>query len=431
MKHMKKWLFMVMAFVIVFAAGCSESGSSGASSNTDSGTKSEPAKKEPVELTFWTISLSPTFDDYINGVIKSFQDKNPGVTVKWQDVPFDAIEQKTLTSAASKTLADVMNLNTDYLKKLAAVKAVASMDELAGDVKKDYFEGVWSAGEFEGVSYALPWYLSNSVQLYNKELLKKAGFDAPPKTEDEAWAMSKAIKEKTGAYGSTVKDIHLYLPMQGVKLVSDDYKKAAFNVPKTLEIFKQFKQRFDEGLIPKEILLGQGKPQEWFAQEKIAFWGTGPQLFRQVKDLSPQVYDKSDATGAFVGASGKVHVAIMNIAVSNFSKHKKEAADFAKFITNAENQLAFAKLVAILPSVKKAAEDPFFSQGKDSKDPAEKGRYLAAKQLEISENLFPPVENISKINKAINQEFHRVLLENKDPAKAIADAEAEVNKLLQ
>lgn len=57
--------------------------------------------------------------------------------------------------------------------------------------------------------------------------------------------------------------------------------------------------------------------------------------------------------------------------------------------------------------------------------------YYAAKQLEISENMFPPVENISKINKAINDEFQKVLLEDKDPAKALADAEAAVNKLLK
>ena len=424
----KSRLFVLFVAFALFLSACGGASKQGGESGT--GGESGGGSGAKKEITFWTISLSPTFDDYINGVIKAFEDKHPDVKVVWQDIPFDAVEQRTLTAAASGKLADVINLNTDYLKKLAALGALANMDELAGDVKDQYFEGVWSAGELKGVSYAIPWYLSNSVILYNKELLQKAGFDQPPKTEEEAWEMSKVIKEKTGAYGMTIGDIHLYLPLNGVKLVSDDYTKAAFNTPEALEIFKKYKERYDAGLAPEELLLGQGKPQEWYAQEKIAFWGTGPQLFRQVKDLSPQVYEKSDATGALVGKSGKVHVAIMNIAVSEKSKYKKEAAEFAKFITNAENQLAFCKLTAILPSVKKAAEDPFFTQGKDSKDPAEKGRYLAAKQLEYSENMFPPVENISQINKTINEEFRKVLLQGKDPAKALADAEAAVNKLL-
>lgn len=45
--------------------------------------------------------------------------------------------------------------------------------------------------------------------------------------------------------------------------------------------------------------------------------------------------------------------------------------------------------------------------------------------------MFAPVENISEINKAINEEFQKVLLENKDPQKALDDAEAKINSLLK
>ncbi|GIQ64925.1 sugar ABC transporter substrate-binding protein [Paenibacillus cisolokensis] len=439
----KSKLFILIAALALFVSACGGGGSSGTGSTGDGGGSGSGNEQTSggegnaaegsggtKEITFWTISLSPTFDDYINGVIADFEAQNPGVKVNWQDIPYDAVEQKTLTAAASNSLADVMNLNTDYLKKLAGLGALANMDELAGDVKDQYFEGVWSAGELKGVSYAIPWYLSNSVTLYNKELLEKAGFSEPPKTEEEAWEMSKAIKEKTGAYGFTTSGIQLTFPQEGIKVVSDDYTKAAFNTPEALELLKKFKQRYDEGLIPDELLLGQAKPNEWYAQEKIAFWATGPQLFRQVKDLSPEVYEKSDATGAIMGKSGKVNVAIMNIAVAESSKHKEEAAAFAKFITNGENQLAFSKIVAILPSVKSAAADEYFTKGADSTDPAEKGLYLAAKQLEYSENMYPPVENISQINKVLNEEFQKVLVQGKDPQQALNDAEAEVNKLL-
>ncbi|MFD0867536.1 ABC transporter substrate-binding protein [Paenibacillus residui] len=422
-----KWLVMLLALVMLVSA-CGGGGGGEGSSKPGDGDKGAAAGEK--KITFWTISLSPTFDDYINGVIKAFEEQNPGVKVEWQDIPFDNVEQRTLTAAASGQLADVLNLNTDYLKKLSALGAVANIDELLPDAKKDFFEGVWTSGQFEGVTYALPWYLSNSVILYNKDLLAKAGFDHPPATEEEAWEMSSAIKEVTGFYGHSIKDIHLYLPRYGINIVSDDFKSAAFNKPETVEIFKKFKERYDAGLIPEEILLGQAKVQEWYAQEKLAFWQTGPQLFRQINDLSPEVYNKSAAATNLVGSTGQSHVAIMNIAVSEKSKHKEEAAKFAQFITNAENQLAFAKIVAILPSVKEAAKDPFFTEGENSEEPSERGRFLAAQQLEKSVDMLAPVENVSQINKTINEEFHRVLLEGKDPAQAVADAEAEVNRLL-
>lgn len=383
------------------------------------------------EITFWTLSLSPTFDDYILGVIKDFEAQNPGVTVKWEDVPHNVAEQKTLTAAASGRLPDVLNLNTDYLKKLAALGALVNMDVAAADVKDSYFPGVWSAGEVKGATYALPWYLSNSLMLYNKDLLAKAGWDKAPETWAESWELSRALMKKTGAYGNVITSIHLQLPMHGIYLVSEDGTRATINTPKALKFFTELKGYYDEGLISDELLLGQIKAQEAYAQQQIAWWVTGPQLFRQIKDLAPAVYDKSDAAWTILGPEKVLNVAVMNIAVSASTKNQKEAVEFAKFMTNADNQLAFSKLTAILPSVIEAAENEYFTQGKDSTDPAEKGHYIAAQQLTISRDLYAPVENVTRINRIINDEMKRMFLEDKDVAQALADAEAEINELLR
>lgn len=434
MKNFKKTIVLVLCMVLIFTTACGKSEEPKDQQGADKTDKEQVSDKEGKmegEITFWTLSLSPTFDDYLNGVIDSFEKENTGVKVAWQDIPFDQAEQQTLAAASAGNLADVVNLNTDFLKKLGALGALVNMDEAASDVKDDYFEGAWNAGKVNGTAYAIPWYLSNSVMLYNKELLKKAGFDNPPATDEEAWEMSKTIHEKTGAYGNTVGDIHLYFPMNGIPLVSEDGTKAAFNTPEALEKIKFFKEKYDEGLIPDEMLLSQANVPEWYAQEKLAWWQTGPQLFRQVKDLSPEVYDKSDAAPAILGSLGKSSMAVMNVAISAKSKNQDAAVAFAKYITNGKNQLEFCKIVSILPSVIEAAEDEFFTKGEDSDDPAEKGKYYSAQQLENAEDFFVPVENISQINKVVNEEFHKVMLDNKDPQKALDDAEKQVNDLLK
>src|SRR4051812_35037757 len=81
-------------------AGATPNATSNNTKEEGEGSKQEPEKKEPVELNFWTISLSPNFDDYINGRIKVFEDQNPGITVKWTDLPYGAMENKLLTSIA-------------------------------------------------------------------------------------------------------------------------------------------------------------------------------------------------------------------------------------------------------------------------------------------------------------------------------------------
>ena len=421
---MKKKIALLLSLVMIVGlfAACG----SGAKSGKGGGAKGGNAK-----ITFWTLSLSPTFDDYLHGVIRDFESQHAGVKVNWQDVPFDQAEQRTLTAASGGNLADVINLNTDFMKKLAAKGALVNMDKAAADVKDDYFEGAWQAGKVGDTAYALPWYLTSGGLIYNPEILKKAGFDAPPKTDEEAWKMSEVIHEKTGAYGELISAVHIYLPSNGVPIVSKDGKKAAFNTPKGLEIFKFLKQEYDKGLLPDEVVLDQVNMPEWYAQEKTAWWGTGPQLFRQVKDLSPEVYDKSDAAAAIVGSEGKRHMSIMNVAVSSKSKHQDEAVEFAKFLTNADNQLKFSKTTPVLPSIEEATKDEFFTKGADSDDVADKGRYYSAEQLGSSYDMLAPVENVTQVNDAINEEFRKVLLEDKDPQKALDDAEAEVNKLLQ
>ena len=48
------------------------------------------------------------------------------------------------------------------------------------------------------------------------------------------------------------------------------------------------------------------------------------------------------------------------LVVPKDSPHAQEAIDFGLFVTNDDNQLAFCQQVAILPSTKRAAADPFF-----------------------------------------------------------------------
>lgn len=436
-------ILLFSAMLLLIAACSGETSSDGNSDdskentadNTEDATEEDSAGDESEglsgEIEFMTISLSPAFDDYLNNLKEEFEAKHENVTVNLRDVPYDQVEQVVLTSASSGQLSDVMNLNTDYVKKLAANGALVNMDEAAADVKDTFFEGLWETGSVEGNVYALPWYTTTSGLLYNPEILEKAGYDAPPSTFEEAWEMSEKIVAETDAYGQVVGDqMHLLLPKNGINILTEDNSAAAFNTPETIEMWKKLKLRYEDGLFPADIMLGQVAMPELYAQEKVAWWSTGPQLFRQVKDLSPEVYEKSLGGPALEGKAGIQHANPMNIAVSAKSESKETAIAFAKFVTNAKNQLEFGKLAAVLPPVKEAVNDEFFSKGKDSEDATESGKYYAAQQLEDAVNMTPPVEEVSEIFKVIREAFHKVILEDVEPADALDEAEAEVNSLL-
>src|SRR5699024_12652558 len=95
MKNKKFLLLVVMAFVVALVAACSggDNGNNN-NNNNDNGGDNASSNGEEVTIEFMTISLSPTFDDYINGVIDKFEEENPGVTVKWIDEPMSHIRSE-------------------------------------------------------------------------------------------------------------------------------------------------------------------------------------------------------------------------------------------------------------------------------------------------------------------------------------------------
>lgn len=422
---------------LLFLGGCSnetqeENEVDSANNTTDDSTLQEVSSEElSGEIEFMTISLSPTFDDYFKDVIEDFEDIYPDVSVVVRDIPIDQVEQVVLTSASSGDLPDVMNLNTDFVKKIGALGALVDMDEVASDVKSEYYEGLWDAAEVNGSVYALPWYTAVDVLIYNPDILEAAGYDAPPTTMDEAWEMSAKIVEETGAYGQVLSPTYYsLLPQNGINYLNEEGTEAAFNTPEAVELLTTLKGYYDEGLFPIEVALDQVAMAELYAQEEVAWWSTGSQLFRQIDDLSPDVFEKSLAAPSILGSAGSYAADIMNIAVSSSSEAEAAAVEFAKFLTNAENQLEFSKLANTLPSIIAAGEDEHFLANEDAEDVSLQGNYYAAEALHLAENMIPSVENVTQVYDAIKIAFESVLLEGADPSGALTEAETAVNQLL-
>ena len=53
---------------------------------------------DPNELQFWTIQLSPKFDPLIRSMLKEWEQRHPGISVRWTDLPFGSVERKLLAA---------------------------------------------------------------------------------------------------------------------------------------------------------------------------------------------------------------------------------------------------------------------------------------------------------------------------------------------
>ena len=391
----------------------------------------------PAELEFWTMQLSPTFDDYIEGVIRDFQSTHPQVSINWIDVPWGDMETRILTAASAGDMPDIANMNPPFAQKLAQLGALLDMDEYASDVKERYFQGSWRANSFEGKTFGLPWYLTTPVLFYNKDLFIQAGLDpeSPPRTYEEVFTYAETIRKATGKYGyMPVLSNHAAmeeLEKAGVSLFSDDFNEADFARKAVVDFVNRYKTMMENDIIPGESLNeGTGTAIQMFSAGEVAMFNGGTSHAGMIQSNSQDTYGVTGVGPQPVGPGGKTNVAVMNIAVSASTPHPEPALEFAKFITNAENQIAFSEEAgAIVPSVAGAQTSDFFSVG-DGTAVAE-ARIISAAQVENAQVIFPPIANFSDVRDAFLNALQRSLLEDGDIQKIFSAAEEEANQALE
>jgi putative chitobiose transport system substrate-binding protein len=390
-----------------------------------------PASDNAVEL--WTMQLKPTFTGYMTDLIAAWEQAHPGKHVNWVDLPASEIENKTLTAAASGHSPDLVNLNPAFANKLANVKGLLALP-IDAHFKDQYFEAAWQANTVDGQIVGLPWYLSTSVTLFNKELWQQAGLKEYPSTWQGLAEASRVIKAKTEArgfmpnFGDRGKFMEM-LASEGIGLLSADRQHAAFNTPAGVGVLEFWAGLIREGVVPQECLTqGHREAIDRFQAGQSAVFPAGPQFLKTIKENSPQLYAKIDVGPQISGGSGKVGIGVMNLVIPSASAHKDLALDLGKFIVNGPNQLAFCKLVPILPSEKGAAADPFFHAGGATLE--ERARAIAADQLQRATLLVPPLPHQNELAKALDDALQRAALGIKPPAEALRIAAEDWDRVL-
>lgn len=384
---------------------------------------------EKVTLQFWTISLKPTFNNYFNGIIDKYEQSHQNVKIEWTDLPFDSIQNKLVTAIAGDTAPDVVNLSVEMALSLQSKNALVNLDKEATKTQRDiYIPSLYNATKTKTGSYSFPWYGAPNIMMYNKALFEKAGLTNAPKTFDEMFEMAKTMKEKTGAYLYIPDNISNILMLDGIKLVSDDHKKAAFNTPEAIALIQKYKDAAKAGYIPKENWSKWDPQLQQFSTGKLAILNSGAQSIKRIKDEAPDIYKTMDVTTPMVGKTKKIANAVMNLVVPKASKHHKEAIDFASYVTNDENQLGFSKAAHVFPSTNKASQDAFFKSDTTSLE----GKAISevADELKDTVQLSIGLGNEQDIYNIINKIADASILGNTDIKAAFDDAEKQVNILL-
>lgn len=419
-------LFALLGLVLSWVVSCGAP-----SANT--GQQSQAGNQQ---VEFWTMQLQPQFTDYFNQLIASFEKENPGLKVRWVDVPWADMERKILTAVSAKTAPDVVNLNPNFASQLAERNAWLDLDSKISATDRDqYLLNIWKASTLNGKSFGLPWYLTTRVTIYNTDLLKQAGVAKPPATYAELAQVSKQIKDKTGKYGffATVVpedsgEILESFVQMGVQLVDAD-GKAAFNTPQGKAAFQYWVDLYKNGLMPKEALTeGHRHAIDLYQRGDTAVLASGAEFLNTIANNAPTIAKISTSAPQITGETGKKNVAVMNLVIPKDTDVPDAALRFALYVTNNANQLAFAKAANVLPSTTQALQDPYFKTEPANATSVDKARIVSAQQLKDAEVLIPAMKNVKQLQKVVYDNLQAAMLGQKSVEQAINDAAQEWNQ---
>ncbi|MEU0965418.1 sugar ABC transporter substrate-binding protein [Streptomyces sp. NPDC005917] len=420
---------LALTAAAVLALPLSACGSGG-----DGGGSTDASGKVEGDITFQTWNLRANFKSYFDGLIADFEKKYPDTRVKWIDQPAEGYADKISADAAGGTLPDVVNVSPDLAAPLAKAGLALDLDKVASTYKSEYLSGAWASHRIPGMSgtYAFPWYLNTGPLFYNKALFKQAGLDPeqPPKTYDDLFAdalkMARQSDGKVATLASipSVEDFGRY----GVELMDRQGTGFAFNDAKGVELLTKYKELYDaKALDPQALTATPESSGKKFLTEAVAMNPGSALDLANFRKQAPNLYKNIGITDQ-ITSTGHVNMYVMGVMVNSRTKHTAASVAFAHFVTDARNQMSFARKVAIFPSTAGSLDDPYFTK-EDGTDET-RVRIAAAKSLKTAVN-YTPVLFSDQMKTALRNEVAKALQGKQSPKAALDNAVKACDQLLQ
>ncbi|WP_295695151.1 extracellular solute-binding protein [Lapillicoccus sp.] len=334
--------------------------------SSDSGTGSPASAPSTGPLT-GTVSLTTWGSDQEIATFKKIAaafTAARGASVKVEVLPYDQIRTVVDRRLQAKQAPDLFRVSYTDVSGYAQNGALADLTDYLGKGFGDaFFPGLWNAVTLDGAPVGVPHHTDTSALVYNKAHFAKAGITSVPTTLETAWTWDELVEvlqrlkaadtgaapfafnyQLYGAYrwfntlfqaGGTVLD-----GGQKTPTLDTDQAKAALTWTQSL---------YTKKLHAESVLVKRPTyPDEIFPTQKISMIQAGDFLIPSLQTAIGKKFDwgvtylpRNVAAATDLGGNA--------IVVTDQSKNKAVAAEFAKFLVTAENMKLFCEQTTVLP----------------------------------------------------------------------------------
>jgi multiple sugar transport system substrate-binding protein len=312
-------------------------------------------------------------------LVKEFNEKNKGkYKVIFQQGNADTGQRldklRTQFQAGGENI-DVILGDVIWTAELAASGWISDLaDRFSESAQQDYLPGSVEAITFDGKPYGLPWFTDTGLLYYRKDLLKRSGYQGPPKSWDELKQMTMKVRRES--------DIKFGFVFQGAKseagvcdgceyiwghggniLDPSDPTKVLVDSPQAIAGLATERSMITDGISPEAVTVYEEPETEGeFLNGDALFLRNWPYVYGLIGSSDyPKLKTSQVGVSELPSADGKPGngtVGDQPLYISATSQNPEGAWKFIEFLSAPEQQRLRALEGSYLPTRSALYDDP-------------------------------------------------------------------------
>ncbi len=380
-------LGLVITMTAVSVFGCSGSKSTSTDeTKTDVSAESTEAPKEAaketpkeasgevVTLTFMGWEASPLETAAVEEGIAAFEAEHPNIKIDYTPgLAGSEYNAKLLTSAASKSMPDVMFMMANAYRQFVSKGALLELtDKFNGDFPlDDFIDSSKTIMSIDGKVYGVSSCTVSPIVYYNKDVFDAAGVEYPNSDPANCWTIDEfreVAKKLTtddiyGCYGlETVADtLAAQMISNGGSIFSADLKTSTMNTPEGKEVLETIKAvRLEDGSAPDATTLDSVgmTAVQMLETGKVAMLIDGSWSLQELAASGMNIGMAPLPSYGEAITTGQAHLH----CISSGTKYPEQAWEFVKFLSGMEYQGALVSTGLWMPNRKSLYEEDMVAQ---------------------------------------------------------------------
>lgn len=399
----------------------------------------KPRETGPVTIVFkhGKIAGDP---EIFRSLLRRFEDEHPGILIKDETLPASTDQQHqfyVISLEGRSSEFDVLSMDVIWVQEFARAGWIRDLSHLLPAEERDgFFPGPMAAVTYDETVYAIPWYIDAGLLYYRKDLLKKYSL-GPPRTWDELVQTARTILDaeedpqlrgfvwQGKQYEGLICNVLEYVWSAGGRVLNDQGRVilAGEAGERALTFMRDLIER--HGISPAMVTTADEEAtRRIFGEGRAVFLRNWPYAWNLFEKPGSRIQGKVGVTTlpSFAGHSTAATLGGWQLGINRYSLHPEASEAFIRYMTSPAIQLEMAIRIGYKPPRKSLYRDPDLMAAQ----PFITGLYdvfLSARPRPVS----PYYLMLSQI---MQSEFSAALVGLKPPAKALADAQVQMNRIL-